>query len=59
MCRYSEMFPEVSESGRYTLGLRFIVVKQMLSQLHALEVSLAGENVFSIEGWSEFINNRS
>jgi len=58
LCRYSQMFPEVSESGRYTLGLRFIVVKQMLSQLQALEMSLSGQNIFSIEGWSDFIANQ-
>lgn len=36
------MFPEVSDSGRYTLGLRFIVSKQLLSQLNALSESLNG-----------------
>lgn len=53
--KFSLMFPEVSDSGRYTLGLHFLVLKQMLAQLSALERSLAGENAFGIEGWKEYV----
>lgn len=49
------MFPEIPDSGRYTLGLRFIIVKQLFSQLESLEQSLNGENPFMIEGWNEFL----
>ncbi len=38
--KFNDMFPDVSDSGRYTLGLRFIVVKQLLSQLEVLEKSV-------------------
>jgi len=34
--RFNEMFPDVRDSGRTTLGLRFIVIKQLLGQLEAL-----------------------
>ena len=51
LSKFNEMFPEVSDSGRYTLGLRFIIVKQLISQLSALENCLSGENVFNIDGW--------
>ena len=34
--KFNDMFPDVRDSGRYTLGLRFIVTKQLLSQLEAL-----------------------
>ena len=40
--KFSQMFPEVNDSGRYTLGLRFIVIKQLLSELEALEAALKG-----------------
>lgn len=53
--KFNLMFPEVSDSGRYTLGLRFIVVKQLLSQLVSLDKSLKGENVFMIEGWKDYL----
>lgn len=49
------MFPDVRDSGRYTLGLRFIVTKQLISQLESLEASLNGDNVFMIEGWKEYL----
>jgi len=55
--KFSDMFPEISDSGRYTLGLRFIVVKQLLSELEALDQSLNGSNPFMIEGWSDFLAN--
>jgi hypothetical protein len=31
--KFNDLFPEISDSGRFTFGLRFIVVKQLLSQL--------------------------
>ena len=31
--KFSDMFPDVRDSTRYTLGLRFIVTKQLISQL--------------------------
>lgn len=49
------MFPEVSDSGRYTLGLHFIVLKQMFAQLTAIERSMLGENPFMIDGWKEYV----
>ena len=49
--KFNDMFPDVRDSGRYTLGLRFIVTKQLISQLESLEASLNGDNVFMIEGW--------
>lgn len=55
--KFNDMFPDISESGRYTFGLRFIVVKQLFSQLQALEASLNGSNPFMIDGWKEFIAN--
>lgn len=50
-----DMFPDVRDSGRYTLGLRFILTKQLLGQLETLEASINGENPFMIDGWEEFI----
>ena len=55
--KFNEMFPDISDSGRYTFGLRFIVVKQLFSQLEALESCFNGENPFMIEGWTDFLNN--
>jgi hypothetical protein len=37
------------------INLKFIVIKQLLSQLEALDASLKGENIFNIEGWSEYL----
>lgn len=55
--RFHLIFPDMKfeVKGRYTLGLRFIALKQMFGQLEALEKSIEGENPFGIEGWSEFI----
>ena len=42
----NNMFPDVRDSARYALGLRFIVVKQLLSQLECLDACMKGDNVF-------------
>lgn len=55
--RFIGMFPPVECSGRFTLGLRFLVTKQMLSQLYSLKRSLKRENLFNFENWDEFLAN--
>ena len=39
------------------MGLRFIIIKQLFSQLASLNANFNGENVLSIEGWNEFVAN--
>jgi serine/threonine protein kinase len=56
--RFLEMFPKPEESGVYTLGLRFIATKQMLSLQRALEDAMQSDNVFNFEGWDEFLANK-
>jgi len=34
--RLNDYFPDIRDSGRFALGLRFMVIKQLLSQLEAL-----------------------
>jgi hypothetical protein len=38
--KLNELFPKITESGRSTLNLRFIICKQLFSQLHNLKLNL-------------------
>ena len=54
--RLNEMFPSADTSLRYTLGLRYILVKQMLCQLCSLKQAVSSkEDQFHIEHWEELI----
>lgn len=53
--RLLELFPRPEDSGMYTLGLRFIATKQMLSLLEALQDAMGKGNLFNFDGWDEFI----
>lgn len=52
--KFDLLFPNASESGRSTLNLRFIVIKQMFCQLHNLTKNVEGENALNIDGWKDF-----
>ena len=40
--KLNELFPKVTDSGRSTLNLRFIISKQLLSQLNSLKQNFQG-----------------
>lgn len=52
--KLNELFPRVTDSGRSTLNLRFVISKQLLSQLNALKSNIQGDNTLNIEGWKEY-----
>jgi hypothetical protein len=49
--KLNELFPKVTDSGRSTLNLRFIICKQLLSQLSCLKQNFQGENALNLDGW--------
>ena len=56
LSRLAEMFPNVSQTAPGTMGLRFIILKQIFGQLSALKETFdLKENIFNIECWSEFV----
>lgn len=56
--KLNEMFPKITDSGRSTLNLRFVICKQMFSQLNSLKSSFQGENLLLIDGWKEFLSHK-
>ena len=41
------------------MGLRYVIIKQMLCQLNSLKMAVDGhENVFDIENWQRFISSK-
>lgn len=56
--KLNELFPKVTDSGRSTLNLRFVICKQLLSQLNNIKQNFQGENVLCIDGWKEFITQK-
>jgi len=56
--KLNELFPKITDSGRSTLNLRFIICKQLFSQLNSLKNSFQGENLLLIDGWKEFLSNK-
>ncbi len=49
--KLNELFPKINESCRSTLNLRFVICKQLFSQLDSLKQNFTGENVLKINGW--------
>jgi hypothetical protein len=56
--RFLELFPPIGECSPNTIGLRLLATKQMLSLLQCLREAVEKkENVFSFEGWADFMDN--
>ena len=56
--RFVAMFPPAEQSGRFTLGLRFLVKKLLLCQLYSLKQVLNKENVFNFDNLDEFFSSK-
>ena len=56
--KLNDLFPKINDSGRSTLNLRFVICKQLFSQLNCLKESFQGENVLHLDGWKEFLTNK-
>jgi hypothetical protein len=50
--KLNELFPNLNVSGSSTLRLKFIINKQLLSELNSLKLSLSGINIFKLYAWS-------
>ncbi len=57
--KLNELFPNLNVSGSSTLRLKFIINKQLLSELNSLKLSLSGINIFKLYAWSQFLNQES